>query len=61
MSHVRILRPNLLAMAMYREACLDMDNPHQDVQGDALREETRKLQRPAKYLWFGDAVYNLRI
>lgn len=32
-------------MAMYREACVDMDNPHQDVQGDALREETRKLQR----------------
>jgi len=45
-------------MAMYREACVDMDNPHQDVQGDALREETRKLQRPASEgsTWFGDAL-----
>ena len=34
-------------MAMYREACVDMDNPHEDVQGDALREETRKLRRRA--------------
>ena len=50
-------------MAMYREACVDMDNPHQDVQGDALREETRKLRRRALIReplgpwagWFGDA------
>jgi len=30
---------------IYREGCMDMDHPRQDVQADALREETRKLQR----------------
>ena len=38
---------SLAAMAeIYREGCMDMDHPRQDVQADALREETRKLQRP---------------
>ena len=37
------------AMAeIYREGCMDMDHPNQDVQADALREETRKLQRPVQ-------------
>lgn len=42
----KTLGNSLAAMAeIYREGCMDMDHPRQDVQADALREETRKLQR----------------
>ena len=35
-----------LLPAMHREGCVDMDRPYLEVHSDAVREETRKLQRP---------------
>ena len=42
----KTLGNSLAAMAeIYREGCMDMDHPRQDVQADALREETRKTAK----------------